>query len=209
MFKNLFDKFDDIDMQKVVEVVNLVWNNREKIMDLIENLPALLQDTGKSIESAGESAMKASLFLAGAQKGAGKDAPSAGELSVLAATALDRCYKEISAAAKIMEGLGQELDDVRIPSVRPKYIELMGSKVIGGLEIGEEGLLDKAATRVKSGSARLHEIGNDLQAVSKNMRDLGGVLTDAGKDLNNVGVQLKQSGGKLRSLTDSFKVQEK
>jgi len=198
MFNKLFDKFDDFDVEKVVEVVNLVWNNREKFIDLIENLPKLLQTTGDSIESAGDSAMKASLFLSGDSKGS----PSAGKISELAANSLESCLDEISAAAHIMEKIGQELDDIRIPSIRPKYTELMGNKIISGLDIGEEGIMDKAADRLKDGSDRMDNIGKQLKLVAGNLRELGGVLTDTGKDLNNVGVQLKQSGGTLRSLGD-------
>ena len=198
MFNKLFDKFDDFDVEKVVEVVNLVWNNREKFLDLIENLPKLLQNTGDSIESAGESAMKASLFLSGEKKGS----PNAGQISELAANALESSLDEIAAAAKIMAKIGQELDDIRIPNIRPKYMELMGNKIISGLDIGEEGLLDNAADRLKDGSDRMENMGKQLKLVADNLRELGGVLTDTGKDLNNVGVQLKHSGGTLRSLGD-------
>jgi len=198
MFNKLFDRFDDFDVEKVVEVVNLVWNNREKFLHLVENLPKLLQETGESIESAGASAMKASVFLSGDAKGS----PSAGEISALAANALDSCQDEISAAAKIMESLGEELDKIRIPSIRPKYMELMGNKIISGLDIGEEGIMDNAADRLKDGSDRMEKIGKDLRLVATNLRELGGVLTETGKDLHDVGVQLKSSGGTLKSLSD-------
>ncbi|WP_420630796.1 hypothetical protein [Candidatus Leptofilum sp.] len=197
MFDKLFDKFDDIDMKKLVEVVNLVWNNREKFIDLVENLPTLLDNTGSSIESAGTSAVKASAFLSGDKKGS----PSAGEVSKIAATALDRCQDELAEAAKIMASLGKQLDAVRIPSVKPKYIEVLGSRVVSGLEFGEEGILDNAADKLTDGSSRLKQIGVDLRLVSKNLRELGGALTETGKDLNNVGLQLKESGGTLRSLS--------
>jgi hypothetical protein len=202
MFDKLLNRFDDFDMEKLVEVVNLVWNNREKIMDLIERLPEMLETTGDNIESAGESAVNASLFLMGDEK---KDSPSAGSMSVMAAGALERCYKEIQAASKVMESLGEELDAVRIPSVKPKYIELMGNRVIGGIDFDEKGLLDDPANRLKDGSDRLQDIGKDLFEVAKNMRELGGMLTETGKDLNNVGVQLKKSGTTLRSFSDLSK----
>ncbi len=197
MFDKIMGRFDDFDMEKVMEVVNLVWNNREKFIDLIENLPQLLNETGESIESAGASAMKASVFLSGDEKGS----PSAGELSEIAAGALDRCYKEINAATKIMRSLGQEMDDVRIPSMKPKYMDVLGHRVVSGLDFGEEGLFDKAAGRLQDGSDRLGAVGKDLRLVAKNLREMGSVLTDTGKDLNDVGLQLKQSGGTLRSLS--------
>lgn len=198
MFNKLFDKFDDFDMEKVVEVVNLVWNNREKFIDLIENLPEMLRNTGDNIESAGNSAINASAFLMGDKKGG----PSAGKMSEQAANALERCFKEIQRASQVMEGLGNELDNIKIPSVKPKYIEVLGNKVIGGIDFDEDGLFDNPAERLQDGAGRLNEIGKDLSEVAKNMRQLGGMLTETGKDLNNVGEKLKSSGSTLRSFSD-------
>ena len=197
MLGKLFDSFDDFDTEKIMEAVNFIWENRENILQLIETLPQLLRDTGDTIESAGESAMKASVFLNG-----NEDIPSASELSELAATALQRCYEEINTAAEIMNTFGDEIDDIRIPSVQPKYIEVLNMKVVGGLEFGESQLLDNAANRLQNGSDRLAEIGKDLNSVAEHLRSLGGALTDAGKDLNDVGVKLTESGGVLRSLAD-------
>ena len=196
MFKRLFDNFDDIDPKKLVEVVNLVWNNREKFLDLIERLPDLMRETGDSIESAGSSAMKASVFLVGDEDGS----PSAKDISVMAAKALERCQVELVEAAQVMAKLGDEIDDIRIPSFRPKHTELMGIKVVNGFEVGENQLIDNAASRLTHGASRLNEIGKDLRLVADNLRDLGSVLADTGVDLNELGGQLRKSGQTLRSF---------
>lgn len=196
MFKKIWENLDDLDMEKMVQVMNLVWNNRDKILDLVERLPELLNETGNTIESAGESAIKASAFLTGGKD----DTPSAGELSQLAATALERCFKEIQDVARVMDRFGQELDDIRIPSIQPKFTEVMGVDVISGIDFGEAELFDNAAARLKHGSDRLTEVGNDLRNVAKHLRSLGGALTETGNDLNNVGTKLTQSGQTLRSL---------
>ena len=198
MFDKLMKRFDDLDMDKVIEVVNLVWNNRERIMDLIENLPEMLKNTGDNIESAGESAINASAFLTGGKKGGA----SASKMSDLAAGALERCFDEIKSASKVMEALGKELDDIKIPNVKPKYIEVLGNKVIGGIDFDEDGLFDNPAKRLQDGAGRLNVIGKDLGEVAKNLRELGGMLDDTGKDLNNVGEKLKNSGSTLRSFAD-------
>lgn len=197
MFNKILDRFDDFDMEKLVEVVNLVWNNREKIMDLIERLPEMLRETGDNIESAGDSAIRASHFLVGDEK----DGTSASKMSELAANALERSYDELQAVAKAMARFGEELDEIKIPSVKPKYIEVMGQRVISGVDIDQDGLLDNPAKRLKEGSTRLTDIGKDLSEVATSMRQLGGMLTDTGKDLNNVGEKLRTSGGTLRSFS--------
>ncbi|MGB0387967.1 MAG: hypothetical protein ACPGWR_24385 [Ardenticatenaceae bacterium] len=198
MFGKMFDMFDDIDTKKVVEVVNLVWDNRERFMDMVEKLPQLLRETGDSIESAGASAMNASAFLTGSGD---NDSVSASAMSDLAANALERCYKEMLGVARTMDKLGQELDELRVPTLEPTYTEVMGINLVNGVEMGELQLLDNAAERLKGGSDRIEEIGKDLREVAIQMRKLGGALNDAGGDLNNVGVKLQQSGNTLRSLT--------
>ena len=196
MFKRIFDNFDDIDPKKLIEVVNLVWNNRDKFMDLLERLPELMRETGNSIESAGSSAMKASVFLVGDEDGS----PSAKDISVMAAKALERCQVELVEAAQVMAKLGDEIDDIRIPSFRPKHTELLGIKVVNGFEMGENPIIDNAASRLTHGASRLNEVGKDLRLVADNLRDLGAILADTGGDLNNLGSQLRQSGQTLRSF---------
>lgn len=198
MFGKLFDVMDDFDTKKVMEVVNLVWDNREQIMDLIERLPELLRETGDSIESAGASAMNASAFLTGSHD---DDALSAKAMSDLAASALDRCYTQLQGVSRVMDKVGVELDELRIPTLEPSYTEVLGMNVVSGVEMGESPLLDNVADRLKGGSDSLEEIGKDLKNVANQLRKLGGALNEAGGDLNNVGVKLQQSGNTLRSMT--------
>ncbi|MEM9775164.1 MAG: hypothetical protein AAF902_11330 [Chloroflexota bacterium] len=197
MLGKILDNFDDFDVEKVMKVVNLVWDNRERFMELIEKLPDMLNDTGTSIEAAGDSALAASSLLLGDEK---SDTPSAGKISELAADALERCQVEIANAAKIMEKFGVEIDDIRIPSFEPEYKEVMGFNVITGVDIGENQMIDNAADRLKNGSDRMEEISKDLKNVAGYLRQLGGTLTNTGEGLDNVGHKLKESGGTLRSL---------
>ena len=198
MFGKLFDVVDDFDTKKVMEVVNLVWDNRERIMDLIENLPTLLRETGDSIESAGSSAMNASAFLTGNRD---DDSISAKAMSALAASALERCYTQLQGVSNVMDKVGVELDELRIPTLEPTYTEVLGMNVVSGVEMGELQLLDDVAGRLKGGSDSLEEIGKDLKNVADQLRKLGGALNEAGGDLNNVGLKLQQSGNTLRSMT--------
>ena len=197
MFGKMFNAFDDFDTKKVMEVVNLVWDNRERIMDLIERWPELLRETGDSIESAGLSAMNASAILTGANE----DSVSASYMSEVAANALERCHTEIQGVARVIDTLGTELDELRVPTLEPIYTKVLGMNVVSGVEMGKLQLLDNAADRLKGGSDRLEEIGKELERVAVQLRKLGGAINEAGHDLNNVGSKLQQSGKTLRSIT--------
>lgn len=197
MFKKVFDRFDDFDFEKMKTVVELVWDNRERIMDIIERLPQMLEETGDNIESAGSSAIRASAVLTGGQNGKG----GATMLSKTAANALDRMETELGEAAEIMADVGREIDRIRIPSFRPKRTEVMGINVISGFDIDEHPMVDNAAKRLKEGSQRMTEIAKDLKLVAENLRDLGSSLTETGDDLNNVGNKLVKSGQTLRGFS--------
>jgi hypothetical protein len=230
----------DFDMDKMTEVVNLMWRNRDKIMgtvdnvwenwddimdtvdvvmrnreaflgviswarrhsarlvDLADSLPDLLHKTGDGIEAAGNSARQAGRFLAGSKE---DDATSASELMDMAATALERCRVELEKAAGLLSVLGDEIDDIRIPQLSPRFVEVMGMRVVSGVDVGESSLMDTAAKRLKGGADRLNQVGIDLESVAGKMRNLGGQLTEAGADLGRVGDQLTGSGDLLRSLS--------
>lgn len=88
---SIIKSFEGLDTDKVMEAVNLVITNRDKIINLVEKLPTLLQDTGNTIEAAGQSAMRASAVLTGDDKTPGVD-----DLAKMAATALERCQQELA-----------------------------------------------------------------------------------------------------------------
>lgn len=197
MFGDLFKRFDNIDFGRVMSAVDFIWDNRDKIVDVIERLPQLLNETGQNIETAGASAVKASLFLSGEPN---SDKKGANEIAELAASALERCHKELGTVANMLNKVGNEIDDVNIPSFKPKYTEVMNMRVISGLEMGELKLVDQAAEQLRDGSERVHEIAADLQNVANYLRELGGILTDTGGNIHTVGQQLQQSGQTLRSF---------
>lgn len=197
MFGKILDRFDDFDIEKLKTVVELVWNNRERIMDIVERLPQMLEETGDNIESAGSSAIRASNVLTGGKDGKG----GATQLAKRASSALERMETELGEAAEIMADVGKEIDRIKIPSFRAKRTEVMGINVISGFDIDEHPMVDRAADKLQDGSKRLVEIAKDLKLVAENLRELGGSLTDTGDDLNNVGNKLVKSGQTLRGFS--------
>ena len=225
MLNKVLDVLDDFDFERVTQTVdmvwddrekilgsvNLVWDNRDDIMDvvgyvmshrdmigtLLDKLPELLSKTGDYIESAGQSAVRASEFLTGAD---GEEGLSIRDLTELAAKALERCEEELKDVAQFINNLGDKVDGITIPSFEPTYSEIMGFNVISGIEFGESNLIDDAGEQLQKGSQRLAEIGKEFQAVAGHMRTLGGSVTSAGGDLNQVGSQLSQSGDLLRGI---------
>lgn len=195
MLNKILNQFGDLDPKKVVHVVDMIWDNRSKFMTLIEDLPEMLQKAGDGIEAAGKSALTTSVMLVG-----GGEKPGASAISELAAEALENAQKELTDVGGLLERLGGELDGVNIPSFKPDYSEVMGIKVMSGVDVGENKLIDNAADKLQSGATRLGAVGDDLERLAQHLRDLGATLDDAGKSLDSVGNKLMGSGDSLRAL---------
>lgn len=203
------------DMGRVADAIGSVWDNRDELMDVLEwfrenrervmgllqKLPDLVSSAGDGIGRAGESAVSAAKFLVG---GDGDDEFSAADLARTAADALDRCREELADARELIAKLGDEIDDVRIPSVTPKYVKVAGLKVISGLDIGEQSLTDSAADRLRNGAARIGGVSDGLETVSEQLRRLGGAVTDAGANLESVGGFLSESGLTLSNISQGL-----
>lgn len=224
MFDKLMDAFDDFDpsrvkdvveavwedKDKIGEVVSLVWENREaittviefvqghkdQIMEVVSRLPEMLATTGSGIAAAGASAVQASGLLTGSDD----DDMSARRLAEIAADALDTCRAELVKAAGLVGRVGDQVDALKIPSVSPKYTEIMGFNVVTGVDIGEMSLLDDAVGELREGAGTIEGISGSLAEVSKHLRVLGSRLTDAGADLDKVGAQLQESGGLMQQV---------
>ncbi len=195
MFDKIMNQFAGLDAKKAIHVVDMVWDNKDKIMTIINDLPEMLQKAGDGIEAAGKSALSTSVMLVG-----GGDKPGAGDISELAAKALESARKELADVGDLLERLGDEIDDVNIPSFKPDYSEVMGIKVMTGVDLGENKMIDDAANKLKGGAKRLGTVGDDLETLAGHLRDLGGTLNDAGQGLDSVGNKLMGSGESLRAL---------
>jgi len=225
VFDKMLDMFDDFEVDKLKDVVETVWEDRDKIqsavglvwdnkdeimgviefvrdnkdqlLDLAGKLPELLGQTGLGIAAAGESAIKASGMLTGKDD----DDMSAQRLAEVASDALDRCRTELDSATGIIANIAGALDDLKIPSLEPKYSEVVGFKVVTGVEFGELSLLDDAAAKLKGGADHVAGVSSGLEDVSVRLRSLGARLTETGDDLESVGSKLVESGGLLQAVS--------
>ena len=203
------DLWDDRD--KIGDVVGWVWENKDKLseaiewigdhgddlIDLAKRLPDLLGSAGDALDAAGDGAMKAAHFLTGGGDGDG----AVNALTDVAADALERCRKELNDVQKLISRLGGQLDDIKIPTISTKKSEIAGFSVISGVDIGSVGLLGKATNQLGGGAEKISSVADDLATVAKQLRQVGASVTDAGGDLETVGDRLSTSGVALKQLT--------
>lgn len=201
--------FAGADMEKVLGALGDMWEHRDQVIELIQwfgrykdrvvsmvkDLPDLVATAGGGMGTAGDSAQKAATFLVG-----DGDGISAKELTEIASRALSTCREELSNVRELIAHLGDEIDDLRIPTVEAKFAEIGGIRVIKGIDIGESKLTDQAAERLRQGADRLGSISDALDTVSGHLSTLGGKVTDAGASLGTAGEYLTRSGAQLQSL---------
>ena len=213
----MFDKIDDLidligeldvgkvkdvvgdlweDREKIIDSANFVWDHKDEIANLVSKLPDLLETTGKTMDAAGTSAVKAAALLTG-----DGDGTSVGQLAAVAAGALGSAQEQVNNAAGLLARIGDDVDKLTIPTVEPKYTEVMGFNLVSGIEFGELSIIDEAADKLRDGSGTMSDLGADLANVAEQIRALGEKVTDAGKDLDQVGSKLSDGGQTLAGIS--------
>jgi ABC-type transporter Mla subunit MlaD len=187
------------------QVMAFIGDQRERVMDMLDNLPQLLAQTGRWMEYAGTSAKRAGAFLAGAD--GDPDSLSAQDIAEAVAKVLEHCQNEVRMAATTIDKVSDQVGDVRIPSIKPKYTEVMGLQLISGLQLKENELIENASERLKNGANRLEALSAQFDTFAEQIRMLGKTLTDTGLDIQKVGDQLAKSGGNLHALMSAPKVE--
>lgn len=138
MFGKLGNVLGDLDLRKLGQVADAVWDikddvgdavrfvveHRDDLLKLIQNLPTLLGQAGDAIETAGGAALRGATFLAGGNDGG----ISAKDLAQVAGEAIDRCQKELHAAIGVLERVGDLLDNIRSPASSPTSARSWGSR---------------------------------------------------------------------------------
>ncbi|MCB0045575.1 MAG: hypothetical protein KDD92_09110 [Caldilineaceae bacterium] len=227
MWKQILGDMDDFDLNKIGEMVDVFWEKRDQLMEtmdyfstykdritavveyisenkerlgeLMDSLPEIMDKTGVGIETAGLSAERASALLTGDNKD--DKIISAYEMTGMAAVALQRCTVQLENIATLIQELGDKVDGIRIPSFDAQFTEVMGFRVITGLDINENSLTGDIGDRFHGGADRISEISDDFTRVSEQFRKLGTMLVHTGDNLNSVGSQLQRSGKSLRAMT--------
>jgi hypothetical protein len=199
-----------LDTDRVKDVVAAVWDHKDEVagavafvrehgddlLALASQLPALLAAAAEGLAGAGSDARAAAAFLTGEGDHGGVRA-----LAGLAGDALKQCRTELAAARKLLDSLGDELDEVPIPSVRPTYSEVLGHRLITGLDVADGRLLEPASKRVREGAARFDGVGEQLANVADLLREIGDLVERAGQGLAKTAGKLESGGEALARFT--------
>lgn len=203
--------FAGLDAGRVKDVVSAVWDSKDEvagavafvrdhgdeILDLVRKLPEYLSLTSKALTDAAEDVAGAAAFLTGGPGPAGKRTGGVLAVTQAAGEALDACRHELSDAKTLLDRVGAEFAKVPIPSVEPKYSEVMGVRIISGLELGDDKLLASASERMGEIASRFDGVGERLAEVAEQLRKLGAAVDKAGDGLAGTATKLEAGGAAL------------
>jgi hypothetical protein len=148
----------DIDVRQLTKVVQLVWTNRDELVDLVTRLPTLLGDAGEQMQAAGEGAVTAGRFLT-------DDVPA---FTSSAADALDACHAQLERVAGLLGELGRLLGSLPL-------IGDVASPVTDGLDA-----VSKVAGNLDEVALQLRGLGGTLASVGQGLGTMGGSLHGGG-----------------------------
>lgn len=152
-------------MSDFLKLLALLWNNRQVLLELLEDLPSLLQTVGASIESAGDGAVQASYYIRG-----GGSAPV-------------NMRSALNTATDVTEAIRTQVD-----TVRTQIDDL--AKLPFFFAVNEPMTL--FADSVEDVSTEIQNVADSLSDVSSALNAAGSNLRTMGQQLSSAGTQLQQ-----------------
>lgn len=155
-----------LDLDRVKDVVSVVWDNKDDITHVLSTLPDLFDNTAKALSGAAEgiSATSSALIGEGGQGGVAA-------IAATASKALEMVLSEINGATDMLKGLGEDLSGVPL-------MDAAGAKVQAGAE------------RFTAMSEAIEMISKQLGELSGSVEKAGSSLTHAAENLAKGGQAL-------------------
>ncbi len=154
-----------VDVKKLMGMVDAIWDHKDELAHIAQNLPQLLGETGGHMQAAGEGAQRASAFLSGEVR----------DLATNAADLLEASKTQLRGVLKALEGVGHILSNVPL-------IGDVGKSVSDGLKsLGDvANSLDSVGKKVRGLGDRLSDVGGDLDSMGRSLVGGGASLLSFG-----------------------------
>lgn len=177
------------------DAVEFVQDIDEHVVELLKKLPELLDSLGSGLADAGEQAQRAAVTLMGDDGKSGARATldhGAGLLAVIT--------EQLGKAAAMLADVAEDVGKVGIPSIEPKFTEVLGLKVISGVDIESNSILAGPAGKLKDGAKTVGDVTGNLGELADDLGKIADVLGKVGEALGNLGGRLGDSGGQIKGL---------
>ncbi len=181
--------------EDLLEVVEFVREHGDSLIDLVGRLPELMAQAGEALSSASEAAVSASGFLTAG------DGTDIHDVASSAGAAIDVCRRHLGSVAGLLAKVGEELGDIRIPTIDVERSELMGLSVVSGLDVGSKPIAAGTASDVTSGAQQLTDVVAALGDAGEGLDRLHTNLSAAGERIAALAGDIDRSGAALTALS--------
>jgi len=148
------------------KLIAFLWNNRQVLLALLENLPSVLQTVGVSMEAAGDGAIQASHFIRGG-----------GGVPVDVRGALNTGSNIIEEIRSQVDGVKTQIDDLaKLP-----FFFAVNAPMTDFADC-----VDDVSTEIQNVADSLSDVSSALNSTGLNLRTLGQQLAAAGAQLQEV-----------------------
>ncbi len=180
----------------LLEVVEFVREHGDSLIDLVRRLPELMERAGQALSSASEAAVSASGFLTAG------DGTDIHDVASSAAGAIDACREHLGSVAGLLERIGEELADIKVPTIDFDRSEVMGLSVVTGLDVGSKAVAAGTAGDVARGAAQLADVVEALGDAGEGLQRLHSNLSSAGDKIASLAGDMDRSGVALMAFAD-------
>jgi len=158
-------------------------------------LPDILERAGDALGTAAGAASEASGFL---HAGDGLDVT---DVASAVASAIDTVQQHLSSVAPLLERIGNEIAEIKIPTFDIERSEVMGLSVVSGIDIGSKELASGTADKLGESAANLTAISAALGDAGVGLTRLQGNLFAAGERIQSLAGDVEVSGLALAELS--------
>ena len=150
------------DEAKLTAMVESIWEHREELAKIAQELPRILNEAGAQMREAGEGAQRASAYLAGDVK----------EFAGHAADVLEESKHQLKAVLQALEGAGRMVRNLPLIGDMGK---MMGESLGAIGDVADN--LDLVGRKVRGLGDRLADVGQDLDAMGTSLLGSGRSLS--------------------------------
>jgi hypothetical protein len=177
------------------DAIEFIQDLDDHVVRLLKQLPDLLDGLGSSLADAGEQAQRAALTLVGDDGKSGAQATLSHGAGMLGGIT-----EQLGKAAATLADVAEDVGNVGIPSIEPQFTEILGLKVISGVDIETNSILAGPAGKLKDSATTVGGVTKNLGELADDLDNIADVLGKVGEALGNLGGRLGDSGSQIKGV---------
>ena len=185
-------------MNTLLRLIRLIWEHRQEIIQLLEQLPETLKVTGESIEKAGTWALTTSDLLSTREP---NEITLSWLLNKLNLTIIN-CEQKLRDVIVPLNQISNCLALIRVPEITPvtKRFDILDLEVVVGINCSWNCPFPEVIENLRQMSLEITDTVSQLNEVSGYLDSLGDFADKTADHAKNIGKALETGGQKLQTV---------